>query len=294
MKYAITGSNGYVGSAIANYLRSVGEEVVELRRLRVGEVSSTNLVPFRLGDSPSDESVRSCKILVHCAYDLSSISWPDIQRENVEGSRLLFEGAASLGIEKIILISSISAFPESCSLYGRAKMEIEALARRYKGVVVRPGLVYGDSPGGMMGTLGRFVEKLPIVPVIGGEQEMFLVHQEDLSKMIYHLAHASSVSEVPLFACNERAVKFSSILKHLAEQRGRSATFIAVPWRAAWLGLKALELVGLRPGIKSDSLVSMMNPNPSPDFGATRKLGLSFREFGRSRALGDCRLRSDE
>lgn len=281
MKVAITGSSGYVGGAIARSMRSSGYDVIELRRLRKGEGPNESVVPFQLGDRPSDERLRGCEVLVHCAYDLSAIQWRDIQRYNVEGSQLLFEGAAALGIERIILISSISAFDGCASLYGRAKLEIEGLVKGYNGIVVRPGLVYGDSPGGMMGTLGRFVDKLPVVPVIGGQQDMFLVHQEDLSKMIRKLANISDVPSLPLFACGEQSMKFRRILELLAEKRGRTPRFVPVPWRFAWLGLKTLELAGIRLGIKSDSLVSMMNPNPEPDFVLTRALGCDFRKFGR-------------
>jgi hypothetical protein len=46
-----------------------------------------------------------------------------------------------------------------------------------------------------------------------------------------------------------------------------------------WLGLKSAELVGLRLRVRSDSLISLINQDPSPDFGATRAAGLAFAAF---------------
>lgn len=279
MRIAVTGSNGYVGGVILRYLQQTGSEIIELRRVRDREQPADNVVPFSLGETPVDARLRSCDVLVHCAYDLSAIRWNDVEERNIEGSRRLFSAAENLGIKRLILISSISAFDESASQYGRAKIAIEKLAQGFNGVIVRPGLVYGESPGGMMGTLRRFVTRLPVVPVIGGAQEMFLVHQDDLAEMIRRLTHESHVPAAPLFACNERQVQFRRVLQLLATSGGKSPVFIPVPWRGAWLGLKILEMFGVRVGIKSDSLVSMMNPNPAPDFDATRGLGFEFRQF---------------
>lgn len=280
MRVAITGSNGYVGGAITNYLRSAGVSVVEMRRVKQAESVQPSVVPFVLGDSPSDERLRACDALIHCAYDLSAIRWSDIERINIQGSERLFQAAIAMGVKKIILISSISAFDGCASLYGSAKLAIERMAQTFNGVIVRPGLVYGDTPGGMMGTLGRLVKRLPVVPVIGGGQEMYLCHQDDLSQMIYRLVLSTSVPSSPVIACAEEPIQFRGILGFLAKRSDVSRFFVPVPWRLAWLGLKTSEMIGLRLGIKSDSLVSLMNPNPSPDFQGARETGVTFRELG--------------
>jgi nucleoside-diphosphate-sugar epimerase len=279
MKVAITGSSGYVGGAIKRSLLQANVEILELRRLRDGESPSAEISPFCLGETPSKDSLRGCDALIHCAYDLSAVAWADIERINVEGSKKLIDTAQSVGIKRIILISSISAYPSCISLYGRAKMEIEKMVERISGIVVRPGLVYGESPGGMMGTLSRFVTRLPLVPVIGGGQAMYLVHQDDLAEMIKTLIHVPEPPTLPLYACSENPVRFDEILRLLARKSNAQPLFFPLAWRLAWLGLRIAEVMGVRVGVKSDSLLSMMNPNPEPEFNATRSLGLSFRNF---------------
>ena len=55
--------------------------------------------------------------------------------------------------------------------------------------------------------------------------------------------------------------------------------FLPLPWRPVWLALRVAEAAGLRPGFRSDSLVSLMYQNPKPDFDPMHKLGIQCRPF---------------
>lgn len=279
MKFAITGTSGYVGSALKHYFASKGNEILELRRVKHPEEALPHVVPYSLGDSPHDPRLTDSDVLIHCAYDFSPLSWEDIHRVNVLGSAKLFEAAAAQGVKKLVLISSISAFEEATSLYGRAKLEMEQEAFKHNGVVIRPGLVFGDTPGGMVGTLKRFITQLPIVPQIGGNQQMFLVHQDDLATLIEMALARNYAEHSPLYACHQSSLAFKEILRRLAQAARARRLFLPIPWRFAWLGLKTLEVAGHPIGIKSDSLISMMNPNHNPDFAAAQQIGATFREF---------------
>ena len=76
--------------------------------------------------------------LVHCAYDFKPLRWDEIRAVNVEGARKLFPAARAAGVEKIICISSISAYDGCRSLYGKAKLEIEKIALDNGALVIRP------------------------------------------------------------------------------------------------------------------------------------------------------------
>ena len=73
------------------------------------------------------EALRSADALVHAAYDLSLRSAVDIWRVNVEGTRRLLEVAVGADVSRIIVLSSMSAFDGTSQLYGRAKLDIEAI-----------------------------------------------------------------------------------------------------------------------------------------------------------------------
>ncbi len=275
---AITGSNGYVGGCVKNYFTAQGWEILELtRRPRPNSRSA----PFQLGDDLSPQLLSGVTALVHCAYDFAPLRWNEIVAVNVEGSRKILEAAREATVPKIIFISSISAFDGCRSLYGKAKLEIEKIAVDCGALVLRPGLVYGDGPGGMFGKLATQIKNSTVIPMIGsGSQIQFLVHQDDLCAFIERSAReATDIFPRILTAAHERPWPFKALLLEIAKVLGKKPKFIPLPWRLVWLGLKSAEAAGLRLNFRSDSLVSLMYQNPAPDFSANTGAGLVCRAF---------------
>jgi nucleoside-diphosphate-sugar epimerase len=275
---AITGSNGYVGGCIKNYFAAHGWEIVELtRRPQPGRRG----IKFQLGDEIASTAFAGVNTLVHCAYDFKPLRWGEICAVNVVGTGKLFQVARAAGVEKIIFISSISAYDGCRSLYGKAKLEIEKLALENGTLVIRPGLVYGSGPGGMFGKLTAQVRRSSVIPMIGdGSQIQFLVHDEDLSAFIEKFAADQiKISPQILTAANEQPWAFKQLLMEIAHALGKKPKFAPLPWRFVWAGLKAAELCGLKLNFRSDSLISLMHQNPRPDFSKNSKVGLVCRPF---------------
>ena len=281
---AITGSNGYVGGCVKNYFAARGWEIRELTRQ---PKPGTHGIKFQLGDEVSPAALAGVDVLVHCAYDFKPLRWEEIRAVNVAGAQKLFSAARTAGVGKIICISSISAYNGCRSLYGRAKLEIEKLALDGGALVVRPGLVYGNGPGGMFGKLTAQVRKASVIPMIGdGSQIQFLVHHEDLSGFIERCA-SGKIKIIPgiLTAANEQPWPFKKLLLEIARGQNKRVKFIPLPWRLVWAGLKSAEICGLKLNFRSDSLVSLMHQNPAPDFSANAEVGLICRplEIGKLR-----------
>jgi len=275
---AITGSNGYVGSCIKNYFAAHGWEIRELTRQ---PKPGSHGVAFQLGAEISPASLAGVTALVHCAYDFKPLTWAEIRTVNVGGTEKLLAAAQAAGVGRIIVISSISAYEGCRSLYGRAKLEIEAIAQRHGALAIRPGLVYGDRPGGMFGKLQAQIRRTKIIPLIGdGSQLQYLVHEEDLSAFAETFAAGKLVTTGRLFsAAHPQPWPFKELLLAIARGLGKKISFLPLPWRLIWLGLKTAEACGLRLNFRSDSLVSLMYQNPQPDFSANATAGLICRPF---------------
>jgi nucleoside-diphosphate-sugar epimerase len=275
---AISGSNGYVGGCIKNFLVSQRWDVLELTRQ---PKPAGRGIAFQLGADLAPQSLAGVTALVHCAYDFKPLGWNEIQAVNVRGTEKLFQAARAAGVEKIVCISSISAYAGCRSLYGRAKLAIEKIALDHGALVLRPGLVYGPGPGGMFGKLTDQVRKSSVIPMIGnGSQIQFLVHHEDLSAFIARsLDGTIPWSSRLLTAANDQPWAFKQLLKEIARVRAKKVTFIPLPWRLVWAGLKTAETCGMRLNFRSDSLVSLMYQNPQPDFSANARAGLVCRPF---------------
>jgi nucleoside-diphosphate-sugar epimerase len=262
---AITGASGYVGSAIARCFRAHGWEVVELGR--------RGAPPYELGKDLALEWT-GVDALVHCAWDFRLTRREDIERVNVRGSVKLLEAAVKRGV----FISSLSCFEGCRSLYGQGKLAVEREALRLGFAVVRPGLVYGDRPGGMMGALEKAVKASPLVPLIGdGSYPQYPVHEEDLAELVFALCQRNPPPE-PLSAASGEAIPFRELLRRIAARHGRNPAFIPVPWPLILAGLKTMEVVGLNPPFRSDSLTGFVFQNPRPDFEAAHQVA-TFRAF---------------
>lgn len=278
----ITGSRGYLGSCIKSKFLQEGWNVLELIRNPDTEaVRAGKAISFRLGEDISPQQLRSADALVHCAYDFSLRDWHKIHSVNVLGTEKLFTAARHAGISKRVFISSMSAFEGCHSLYGKAKLETEQKLAAGDVLLVRPGLIYGDHPRGIVGNLVKQAKISSLLLLFGdGLQILYLSHQADLSQMICdHASGQLSAAFGPVTTAHEQGWTLRSILEELARAQGRKLYFIKVPWQSVWLLLKCAELIHLPLAFRSDSLVSLMHQNLHPSFDLTRQMGLKFRPF---------------
>jgi nucleoside-diphosphate-sugar epimerase len=258
---AITGAYGYLGSVLRDAFDAAGWSSRALVRSPRGDDPAA--VPFHLGERMDRAALDGVDVLVHCAYDLRLTKPDAIRQTNVEGTRLLLEAAEQAGVPRRLVISSIAAYEGTSQVYGRAKLAIEAVARRHGAVVVRPGLVYGPHSGAMVGALRKIVA-LPAVPLLAGRSHQFMVHEADLADAVLELATATSVPDAPVTVAHARPVPFREVLATIAEADGRAPRLVPLPWRAAYIGLRAAEMAGLRPPFKADSLWGLAHPPPPP------------------------------
>lgn len=279
MKCAITGASGFVGSAIAEKFRACGWEVLGLSRRKAA--AATESFSWSLNTDPETIPWSGVDSLVHCAHDFALTKWEDIYRINVEGSIRLLKAAKAHGVKRAVFISSVSCFEGCKSLYGKAKLEIEAEALKLGFAAVRPGLVYGDNPGGMMGSLFKVAKLSPILPLIGdGSYPQYLVHQDDLANLIFELCAGPIPSPArAISAANGEKIPFRELLRRIAARLGKQVSFIPVPWPLILGGIKTMEALHLPSPFRSDSLIGIVFQNPAPDFTMPEGVKTSFRPF---------------
>jgi nucleoside-diphosphate-sugar epimerase len=259
---AVTGAGGYLGSQICQTLESRGWQVVRLTGS--GARSHGQVVSYNLATpiTPQvSEALASADVLIHAAYDLTLTSPADIRRVNVEGTRRLLKAAQEAGTGRIIVLSSMSAFTGTTQLYGRAKLEIEAITVESGGCAVRPGLVHGKQPGGMAGAL-RKLTTLPVVPVIAGGAGLYTVWEEDLMAAIALLAEATSLEPGTISLAHPDKVTLVELMNAFAADENRRRRFVPVPWQLVYSALKTGEFMRLRLPFRADSLLGLVHTAP--------------------------------
>jgi nucleoside-diphosphate-sugar epimerase len=267
----ITGANGYVGSRLRSTLTAAGHDVIGLVRQ-----PTTAERAFRLGDYMPPDRLAGIDVLIHAAWDMRARTADEVRQTNIDGSTYLLDAAREAGVARQIFISSMSAFAGCRSLYGRGKLEVESRVHAYRGVVIRPGLVYGPEPGGIVGALLGLAKRSPILPMIGtGRFRLHTCHESDLAELAVITCMADE-GRLPrlITAAETHGYEFRDIVERLA---GRRLLYLPVPWRIAWAGLRAVESLGVRPRMKSDSLIGLVHADPAPDFAPLHALGATFR-----------------
>jgi nucleoside-diphosphate-sugar epimerase len=277
---AVTGAGGYLGSQICRTLESGGWRTIRLTRSPGqghGQVS-----PYDLATPISAqvrEALRSAGTLIHAAYDLSLTGSADIWRVNVEGTRRLLEAASEAAVGRVIVLSSMSAFAGTTQLYGRAKLDIEAITTEFGGCAVRPGLVYSEQAGGMTGALRRLTI-LPVVPVIAGGAGVYTVWEQDLMRVIALLASATALEPGTISVAHPSRVTLIDLLRSFAAQEDRRCRFVPVPWQLIYWLLRSGELMRLRLPFRSDSLLGLVHTAPGLAGGdQLARLGVTLRGF---------------
>jgi nucleoside-diphosphate-sugar epimerase len=274
----ITGASGYLGSRIAAHLEALGYPVV--RFMREPRPDSDDRA-WSLGDSPDAQLCSDIDLLIHCAWDMRESGRDAVFATNVAGTERLLAAAQAAGVARSMLISSMSAFNGCESNYGQAKLAAEKLVgRSQNAIIIRPGLVYGDAPGGVVGALLGIARRTPVMPMIGlGNFRLYTCHEDDLLELIaYCISARDKLPTEPLLAAAPHSIAFRDIIRRLAQRR---LLFIPFPWRFIWLLLKGLEALGLRSRLKSDSLIGLVKSDPGPDFSAADTLPVSFRSLSR-------------
>ncbi|MES2924213.1 MAG: NAD(P)-dependent oxidoreductase [Verrucomicrobiota bacterium] len=277
MRVAITGASGYVGTCISNAFRTHGHEVLALSR----RPCAAPWTSYALGNDPLLLPWENVDVLVHAAYDFSPRTWQEIVDGNVTPSVGLLKAAKEAKVGRLVFISSMSSFEGCRSNYGKAKLMIEGEARQLGAVIIRPGLVWSEPSGGVMGTLEKLVAKLPMIPyLIGGTNlNQFLIHEADLSEGIVAIAEALPAGAGTLHSVTHPdPVSLLAILKSIAKRSNRRRLYVPIPWQFVMTALKSIEALGIPSLFRSDSLVGLVHGNPHFEI-SSPPAGIFYRPF---------------
>ncbi len=281
MKVAVTGAGGYIGSRLVPALQGAGHDVVALGR-RPAPGSATEWRHYDLHVPPDRDLMAGVDWVVHCAWDMQVSARAAVTQINVGAVKRLVRAAQASGTH-VCFISSMSAYTGTEQVYGQAKLRCEEAVEGAGGRSVRPGLVYGETPGGMFGALQRLA-RLPVVPLIGARSHQFLVHEDDLVAGIAAVLSQPPVPQ-PLGLAHPVPVGFEDLVRDMAARQGRALRPVAVPWRPVYGSMRAVETARVRLPIRADSVLGLVRPAPDvPNHEYWKRVGVPLRPYRLSAA----------
>jgi nucleoside-diphosphate-sugar epimerase len=213
MKVFLTGATGYVGNAVALALRRAGHEVFGLCRSadKATALARQEIHPV-LGDlgRPASFAARAAEssVLVHAAADLKGgMVGPDraaldvllaAAKEGPQPKTLIYtSGVWVHGQTGSQPADETTPLKPARAVAWRPAHEQRVLeAKGVRGLVLRPGCVYGRQ-GGLTGSWFAEAERDKVVRVIGdGRNRWAMVHLDDLAELYVRAAESDLGGEV--------------------------------------------------------------------------------------------------
>ena len=281
----VTGSSGFVGSAVCRELELRGSSVLRAVR-RHAEPNDAAVV---VGDINSKtewtEALKRVYAVVHLAArvhqmrDTADDPLEEFRRVNVEGTRRLAEEAVRTGVKRFVFLSSIKVngemtdgvgpftetdLPHPVDAYGISKWETEQILReigRRTGmevVILRLPLIYGPGVKANFLKLIQHIERGLPLPFGRIQNQRSLLGLRNLVDLICCcIEHPSAAGEIFL-ASDGDDVSTPELVRRIARALGKPVRLLPVPvWMMGLCGRvtgKSDQLRRLCGSLQIDSL----------------------------------------
>lgn len=200
---ALTGSTGFIGTALRQQLTTAGYRVRAFYRPRPGRVltdlPSLTWVPGDLDDpSALAKLVQGAEAVVHCAGVVRGASRASFDAVNEVGVLNVVRAAnRESGCRRFLLLSSLAAREPQLSDYAgskwRGERALEAHADRLAWVALRPPAVYGPGDREMLPLFQGMARGLAPIPG-DGNGRFSLIHVADLAAAVVAWLHTEGGS----------------------------------------------------------------------------------------------------
>ena len=259
---AVTGASGFVGKALCAKLLARGYSV----RAVVRERSSCLLSPtdclqvVEVGEigglTDWTAALTGVDCVFHCAAHVPMMhkTGNDVlaayRAVNVEGTRRLAEEAETLGVRRLVFMSSIKAIGEQTAhglsftahsepapedAYGKSKCETEEMLREFslrfglEVVIIRPPLVYGPGVKGNLRRLLVLVRSGLPLPFGAINNLRTLVGLGNLVDLLIRCADHPDASGQTFLVADGEELSTPELIRHMAAAMGKSVRILPVP-----------------------------------------------------------------
>ncbi len=279
MKVLITGATGFIGSRLGLHCLDAGMPVRALGRLNnPAEAENAQELTDRgaelhdvsvLDPGPLAEVMAGVDVVFHLAAAQHEANVPDeyFRSINVDGTRNVFEAAASAGVGRVVHGSTIGVYGwsegsvvredsplEPSNIYGVTKLEGEQVVRSFEGRVpwsmARISEAYGPGDRRLL-KLFKGAERGISVQIGDGRNLHHLVYVDDLVSGLLAAARDDRALGRTYVLAGPQAVTSRDMLEAVARALGVAVQTIRIPMAPLMLTAAVLEgtlgRVGVQP-----------------------------------------------
>ena len=193
----------------------------------------------------------------------------------------VMRAAAAAGVRRVILVHTTgiySRYKSASSEYLAIDREVTALAEQHKILltILRPTMIYGDIDDQNVITFIRMMDRLPVMPTVGGARfALQPVHRRDLGYAYADVLLAEAATGGKNYDLSgKEPITLREMLTEIAAQLGkRRARFFSVPYWVAISGAWCVYLLTLRRVDYREKVQRLVEPRAYPHEEATRDFG---------------------
>lgn len=266
MKILITGSNGFVGSHIAEFFSKTGHEVICLVRKTSNRRWLDKLsVNYRIGDVTNPETlpevVKDTDIIIHSAAILRARKKETYYNVNQKGTKNLVEAILNHNpkLKKFVYISSQAAMGPSKELkakplneeetpvsdYGKSKLagekELTILEGKIPFTIFRPPSIYGPRDKDIF--IFFNLVNLGLKPVPLKKRYIQMLYVEDLAKAVLNSLENDKTNNKKYLIAEDTFYTWDTIAKTIAESVGKKIIPLPLPNIAFYFIATISELI---------------------------------------------------
>ena len=253
----VTGANGFIGSALVQYLEEAGHKVIPATRAEVGSINA---------DTDWFELLQGVDVVVHTAarvhvlHEKVADPMSEFRITNVYATMNLAEQAAANGVKRFIFLSTIGVLGNysmhplheddevnPSNAYSASKWEAEQglIELADKGVIetviIRPPLVYGVGVKANFYRLMKAVDKGWPMPFGRVRNKRDFVSKRNLCGLIATCLDHPQAKNQTFLVSDDKQISTPDLIAMLAFLMAKKAWLIPLPVRLVHLAAKLLR-----------------------------------------------------
>ena len=272
MNILLTGSNGFLGQYLSQFLAEKGYSILaHTRKAQTFDHPNIHNINFDLNDNLDNIDLNQVEVIIHCAgrahvmHETAASPLEAYRQTNVQGTLNLAQKAVQSGVKRFIYLSSIKVNGEQTAAqpfkpsdtvntddpYGLSKYEAEqallALSQRtgLEVVIIRPVLIYGPKVKANFKSMVNLASKKLPLPIGCLDNKRSMVSVYNLADLIHTcMTHPNANREVFL-ASDQDDISVKQLFEKLAKYQNNQLLMLPVPkslisFLASLVGKKAV------------------------------------------------------
>ena len=275
MRICVFGGTGFIGSCLAAMLSEEEHDIVVPTRNREQCKGDLIVLPRLdlvqcdvLTPKAIDRAVDGCDAVVNLLGILNESSRHTFEAIHIEFNRKLAESLKRHGVRQVIYVSAIGAATGAPSKYLRSKGKAEGILKEIpatvKRTIIRPSVVFGRGDS-FTSLFAKLIDLFPALMIPCPEAKFQPIWVEDLARIICLSLDNRDLFDKTCHAGGSDVLSLISIVRLIAQIKGRRPLLIPLGQNASYLMAKTAELIPFFDMLSSDNCDSMSQPNVCGD-----------------------------